>query len=242
MATTKYTYFITDFPNDKVNIGTLGIEINDSAIEKTLEYLNASPIVCDIYFDLDLSSGEVDILDGLVTTHSGIDTPYEFNVGGGTVVEVPIGDKHLLIYDGLDEQWYFERLSLAGDVITVSGTGIRDILLMFGTYDLPYLVCADTDWVTRRVFIFQGTDKLGAPQKVRVTAYTETPTAPGYLRLYDVTNLNEIAYIDNIAETSATIYADEDLQNLPSDSSIFEIQLKTTKKGELHVHSLLLEF
>ena len=238
----KYTYSITDFPNDKVNIGTLGIEIDDSAIEKTLEYLKGSPTACDIYFNSTLTSGEVNTLDGLVTTHSGIDSPYEYNVGGGTVVEAPISDKHLLIYDGQDAQWYFKQLSLEDDIITISGTGVRDISFLFGTYDLPYLVCSDTDWITRRAFIFQGTNKLGIPQEVQLLAYTETPSNPGHCRIYDATNLNEIAYIGGIADTSASVYIDDNLQSLPSDTSIFEIQLKTDKKGELHVHSLILEF
>ena len=158
------------------------------------------------------------------------------------IIMSDIDDKNLLVYDGTQDQWNFERISLEGDIINVSGTGVRDIVFLFGTYDLPYLVCSDYDWITRRVFIFQGTDKLGVPQKARLLAYTETPTLPGYFRIYDATNLNDIAYIDNMADPSPTIYIDDDLQNLPSDFSIFEIQLKADKKGELHVHSLLLEF
>jgi len=72
MASAKYTYSVsTDFPNHKVDIDRLTIEIANSAIIVALDYISVSGDVCDIWFKNALSPGEKTTLDGLVAAHNG---------------------------------------------------------------------------------------------------------------------------------------------------------------------------
>jgi hypothetical protein len=69
---TKYTYSIsTDFPHHVVDPSRLTQEVRESAIAAALDYINTSGDDCDIWFKAALSSGDEDILDGLVAVHSG---------------------------------------------------------------------------------------------------------------------------------------------------------------------------
>jgi hypothetical protein len=67
----KYTYAITDFPNDKVSNAGLKFEIEQSSITKSLESITTTSSVCDIVFKDDLTSGEETTLNGVVSSHSG---------------------------------------------------------------------------------------------------------------------------------------------------------------------------
>lgn len=72
MAATKYTFSIsTDFPYHKVATDRLSQEITTAAIVTALDYINTSGDDCDVWFKSALSSGDEDILDALVTAHSG---------------------------------------------------------------------------------------------------------------------------------------------------------------------------
>ena len=72
MAATKYVYSVsTDFPNHKVDIDRLTIEIRASSITVALDRIEVSADVCDIWFKDALSSGDETILDGVVAAHSG---------------------------------------------------------------------------------------------------------------------------------------------------------------------------
>lgn len=67
----KYTYNITDFPNDKVNCGKLTTEIRQSNIVIALDYINANPTICDIWFKDSLSEVDTTTLDNIVAAHDG---------------------------------------------------------------------------------------------------------------------------------------------------------------------------
>jgi len=72
MASTKYTYSVsTDFPNHKVNVDRLTLEIAHSAIIIAMDYISVSEDVCDIWFKDALSAGDETILNGVVAAHSG---------------------------------------------------------------------------------------------------------------------------------------------------------------------------
>ena len=76
MTATPYTYSVVDdFPNQKVNSGSLTQTINESAIQTALSYLNVNPPDsegnCVIWFVDALSSGDKDILDAIVASHQG---------------------------------------------------------------------------------------------------------------------------------------------------------------------------
>ena len=73
MADIKYTYALTDFLNDKVDISKLDREIRESDITIALSFVSASEAVCDCWFRGDLSSKDLDTLAALVATHDGIE-------------------------------------------------------------------------------------------------------------------------------------------------------------------------
>ena len=73
MPETKYTFSISeDFPNQKVNLTTLTLEIQQSEITIALAYINSEGDICDIYFKTQLS--EIDTtstLPTIVANHQG---------------------------------------------------------------------------------------------------------------------------------------------------------------------------
>ena len=71
MASTTYTYAVTDFLNDKVQTDRLTQEINSSAIVTTLESIGLDDVECRVQFQDVLSGGDETILDGLVAAHTG---------------------------------------------------------------------------------------------------------------------------------------------------------------------------
>jgi len=76
MTATKYTYSIQDdFPNHIVATDRLTLEITASAIVTALDCINTSGDDCDIWFKAALSEGDETILDGLVSTHTGVSLP-----------------------------------------------------------------------------------------------------------------------------------------------------------------------
>lgn len=78
MAATKYTYNITDFANNKVNLPKLTSEVGASDITIALDYINANESICDLWFKASVDSDvEVPILNGIVSAHDGEPLPSE---------------------------------------------------------------------------------------------------------------------------------------------------------------------
>jgi len=78
MAIEKYTYSVaSDFPNQKVDAGTLAESIRGSVIIVALDYVTTTESVCDIYFKDTLNPADEIVLDSIVATHVGEITPPE---------------------------------------------------------------------------------------------------------------------------------------------------------------------
>ena len=74
MASTKYTYLITDFPNNKANAGKLYVTILESQdFTSMVDSINVDEINTDIWFRASLSPDEWATLSGIVATHDGED-------------------------------------------------------------------------------------------------------------------------------------------------------------------------
>lgn len=75
----KYTFNIaTDFPNQKVNIGKLEVEIQDSDIVTALDYINSSTTECDVWFKAELSTlDSTATLPAIIAAHDGERLPEE---------------------------------------------------------------------------------------------------------------------------------------------------------------------
>jgi hypothetical protein len=72
---TQYIYSIdNDFPNNVVNTTSLTSEIGESNITVALDYINTDSDYCYIWFKDTLSSGFIDVLDTVISNHSGEDT------------------------------------------------------------------------------------------------------------------------------------------------------------------------
>jgi len=71
----KYTYSITDFLNDKVASDSLTDEIASSDITVALDYIVSTPSDCDIWFKADISASEYTTLNGVVASHKGEPLP-----------------------------------------------------------------------------------------------------------------------------------------------------------------------
>lgn len=68
----RYTYSIqNNFLNSKVDSSRFSEEIIDSTVTGTLDYVNTSGDICDVYFVSPLSNEEETTLSGLAATHKG---------------------------------------------------------------------------------------------------------------------------------------------------------------------------
>ena len=115
-----------------------------------------------------------------------------------------------------------------------------------GIYDFSFtkVVSGDSTYFTAHTFPFQGTDALGAPKAIKAIAGWIDNTTQS-VRVYDVTNNQVICERTDITNEYPSIEDLGALSNLPSDLSIFEVQLKRPSGGpakETAVASLYMEF
>ena len=68
----SYTYLLSQFPNNKIDITTLSEQIMASAITVAFDYIAASPAQATIYFKAELSPTDVSVLDEVVAAHTGV--------------------------------------------------------------------------------------------------------------------------------------------------------------------------
>lgn len=70
MSATKYTYGLSDFPNNKVNISSLSYEITNSTITIALDHIVYSS-ACDVWFKAELPDADFTTLSGVISSHTG---------------------------------------------------------------------------------------------------------------------------------------------------------------------------
>jgi hypothetical protein len=77
----KYTYLISQFPNNDVNTTNLTEEIRSTAtITVSLDHINTTSDYCDIWFRAELTQPEHATLSGVVAAHEGGDSDLVTNV------------------------------------------------------------------------------------------------------------------------------------------------------------------
>lgn len=83
MADTSYTYSISaDFKNGAIDSGVLWTEVKNSPISSAVSRkINTDGDNCYIWFNNPLSSGDLAILDNLVSVHDGIPHPEQLVIG-----------------------------------------------------------------------------------------------------------------------------------------------------------------
>lgn len=82
---TTYTYGLSAFANEKVNSDLLVLEIRNSAIVTALDGVGQTGDQCFITFKDELSVGDKEILDGIVSAHTGEETDMNLIVRGAYV-------------------------------------------------------------------------------------------------------------------------------------------------------------
>ena len=80
MADFKYTYLISQFPNQKVDTDTLAEQIRNSLITISLDYIKAESTQETNYFKAELLSVDVSILSEIVANHTGESAPPELQI------------------------------------------------------------------------------------------------------------------------------------------------------------------
>ncbi|HPI81866.1 MAG TPA: hypothetical protein PK122_01390 [Candidatus Paceibacterota bacterium] len=122
MADFKYTYQVTDFPNDKYDLDTLLNQTRSSAITVALDYINGNPSYVDFFFKAELDSGNQTILNAVVAAHDG--TP---DVQEPAIVRADILTEGLkYVKSGDTTQEFFAAKTLLVDVSSGETTKIKD--------------------------------------------------------------------------------------------------------------------
>ena len=118
MSATKYTYAITDFLNNKVDVDSLTDEIRASSITIALDYINATETECDIWFKAELLPiDSTSTLPALVAAHDG--EPPE-------VVEPPVMKDGRPIVRSDSRPFYTSTyFTMQGDDSTSIGDGVE---------------------------------------------------------------------------------------------------------------------
>ena len=128
MSDYKYNIY-DDFPNHKVDLGSLELEINDSSIIAPLDYINSNPISVDIFFDAaGISSSDKAILDNIVANHQGIKIPDAVEIygdakidgalyikdvsAGGPFTYMAIDASNMMVDSGIEANYYGSQFHL----------------------------------------------------------------------------------------------------------------------------------
>ena len=77
MATFKYTYPFSAFPNHKVDLDSLQEQIRESAISVALDHVGTYGEEEENFFRAELSTADVSVLNVVIANHTGIPAPQE---------------------------------------------------------------------------------------------------------------------------------------------------------------------
>jgi hypothetical protein len=268
MAKTKYTYQLTDFPNSTANSGKLYITILESSdFTCMVDSISTSAEKCDIWFRAPLSPDEWATLSGIVAEHDGeeyveekpaIDqsmygknesgswVPMRFTDDGRLMIDVqssPHGNElHTVEFatvSGVNAQF----ATISGSLEDITDTKVFDFCIRDASKE--YFEINSTDWTIVVSFPFPGTDYADATAMFTIVA--SRPDANlgwGECRLYDFTN-NQVI-LDDISWSAAEkqVYNSTNLQNLPTDEAVFEVQLRkqdTNQASKIRIHSCALK-
>jgi len=93
-----------------------------------------------------------------------------------------------------------------------------------------YISKTGSTWQTIAYILFPGTDS-GCNLTQFKCLVGETGTGEGNVRLYDITNANQIALIDNVSGLSITTYETTTITNLPTGPAVFAVDLSHDAAG-----------
>jgi len=107
----------------------------------------------------------------------------------------------------------------------------------FGSDSDPYSGTKSQTFDALRSFIFEGTNHVGTPTHFKILVNHDSDTIVSQVRLYDATNGNVIATVAGLTGTEYSIVLETELDNLPEEEAVLEIQLRlSTKQANNYVH------
>jgi len=188
----QYRFYITSFPNNKMNAGRLTNEIfNENDIYIALEYINTEPTYCDLFFKAALSGSELTTLSGVIASHSG---------EALTIIEPPkMSDGRPIVRADtrpLETQTYF---TMAADTISGIGDGTKIV------WDMD----ADNDWYE------DPTDPGILKKKIQLSFNDVLYLKDGTMYFY---NAPWGAYVDFFITIPAGNYYPNPYGNIPSEA------------------------
>jgi len=227
MTDIKYTYLITDFLNDEVDITKFDNEIRGSSITTSLAFLATGGIECDCWFRDTLQPKDITTLSGLVSSHDGIsddidDAQYVVIKSSEQNLNVDISDE---LRDRSGKLRFHQTSRKTGTVICWTGEGDdpADPSVVGGgePFSFNYLVgqpdplvkYIDFNMVENETWLHEGyvtwsncyLDTLDLAMVTRATSFTVTSGTSynlygGYLIIPTIPGTGTINITSNIAE------------------------------------------
>jgi hypothetical protein len=115
----------------------------------------------------------------------------------------------------------------------------KAISFSVGDSDIEGIVTTESDWTPLTTFVFPGSDVIGTPSKINAVIHTETGKNTD-IRIYDYTNANQIAILNNSTNTTKEIKDLGTISNVPTAKAIWEVQMKGN--GQSHLYAVDVEF
>lgn len=156
-----YSYYISDTANNKVDVERLKKEIEDSSITVALDFISADNIKIYVNFKAELSDDEEEILNGIISEHSG--EPLDYVAPTKVkVVEEPTPDGNNIT------QGNYRATSLVIDVPAEVGTYTKDVSFPY------YISIASAQWFNQEASLGDEAQFIVAPDTVVGTLVSGT--------------------------------------------------------------------
>lgn len=92
----------------------------------------------------------------------------------------------------------------------------------------PYVDDNNSSYVVKGHIQFPGTDAMGIPSSVKLTAWMSASGGVGAYRIYDFENSAVIAEVTGVTNTTKATVDMGSLSNLTTDAALWEVQIKKT--------------
>jgi hypothetical protein len=137
------------------------------------------------------------------------------------------GGKYLKVNDSADGVEFAESTATSS-----GGRGFSYNCPMNDGGSKSYITGGFTDFKTMASIIFHGTNETPV-DSVKIIASTDgnKDTYYGRVRLYDVTNAQEVVDMTFYKDITPAIFTFTDMSNLPAEEAIFDIQIKKGSKN-----------
>jgi len=162
---------------------------------------------------------------------------FEFNASTGPKIFMTSPDGNTT------KEFYLNNdgtLSIGGSLFKLNGT--NSISISFTDKSKPYVSQNGTSYGTMAYMIFSGTDVVGMPTAIEIISFGSSSNKSYNIRLVRTDNGQTIAETSSLNNTEIAIHDMGIISNIPSTSTIFEIQGKCENGGQSRISSLNIKF